>query len=179
MGRKTFDSIGKPLPNRRNIVLTRDASGLPESVEAVENIESALFCADLYTILQDQEEFFVIGGDQIYKLFQEFYNKIYLTEVYSPDIVGDAHFDFEYDGRRWATVSETEYPRSENDDYPFRITVLERRNKHTRVLELTKFYTDLSEKAHYVDEMQKKRLEKKILTREVLQKEFFSDAEYA
>ncbi|MBN9671601.1 dihydrofolate reductase [Roseibium aggregatum] len=171
MGRKTFDSIGRPLPNRKNIVLTRNTEGLPNTVEAVTNVEAAFFAADFFSILNDQKEFFVIGGDQIYKLFRKFCNRVYLTEVFAPDVVGDAYFDFEYDGRQWRTISETEYSKSEDDDYPFRITELERRMQNVRILDIDQFYTDISPKVDFLSEMQKEQFKKKLKSREVVQAE--------
>lgn len=154
MGRKTFDSIGRPLPNRRNIVLTRSSVGLPSGVEVVNSVEEAIYSGDVYSILNNQNEFFVIGGDQIYRLFGEFYDKVYLTEVFAPNIVGDAHFDVEYDGRQWKTISEVEYSKSEEDEFPFRISILERKRESVRVLEVNKFYTAYSERLSYLNDAQ-------------------------
>jgi Dihydrofolate reductase len=126
MGRKTFSSIGKPLPNRLNIVLTRQRDGQIPGVEWAENIETALLLADVYSIVNKKAEFFVIGGEQIYRQLEIFINKVYLTEVFA-NINGDAKFDFDFDRKQWRTGSEVDYPASDYDDYPFRITELTRR----------------------------------------------------
>lgn len=179
MGRKTYDSIGRPLPNRKNIVLTRNADDLPDEVEIVNSAEDALYAADIFSILNGQTEYFVIGGDQIYKLFREQCNKIHLTEVFAGEIKGDAFFDIQYDGRQWETVSEDEFPRSEGDEYPFRITVLERRRKTVRMLDVNKFFTDYSENIDHLSEIQKKSLSKKVAQFELPQEELFTSAEIA
>ncbi|MBB6500015.1 dihydrofolate reductase [Pedobacter cryoconitis] len=75
MGRKTFDSVGKPLPNRRNIVITRSASlGIP-GVEVVNTLEAAIALCD------QNEEVFIVGGAEIYKMAMNITDKIYLTVV--------------------------------------------------------------------------------------------------
>lgn len=86
MGQKTFESIGRPLPNRRNIILTLDRNFKNEGVEIVHSPEEAIKLANSYTkdesILQAQDkEIFVIGGGQIYKLFMEKADKLYITHV--------------------------------------------------------------------------------------------------
>jgi dihydrofolate reductase len=177
MGRKTFDSIGRPLPSRKNIVLSRNCGGLPEGVECAETLEAALFIADSYSILNDKTEFFVIGGDQIYKLFSRFCEKIYLTEVFVSDVRGDAFFEHAYDLRQWKILSEDDYSKSEDDDHPFRITVLERRKKHTRMFDISEFYKNNAERLDALSEIQKINLECKLkeleLEGEYEQEEFF------
>lgn len=76
MGRKTFLSIGRALPGRRNLVVTRGGSELPEDVEAVTDVEE--FMAEAGA---SAEEFFVIGGGEIYRKFLPVAKRIYLTEV--------------------------------------------------------------------------------------------------
>jgi len=85
MGRKTFDSIGRPLPGRKNIVITRNEDSIIEGVEIVNSINSLL------ALIKDEEHVFVIGGEQIYKIFLDHATHLYVTEVDS-DVVGDAHF---------------------------------------------------------------------------------------
>jgi dihydrofolate reductase len=87
MGRKTFESIGKPLPNRTSIVITRSKSWSFEGVIVVNSVAEALETARQ----TDTNEAFVIGGAEIYRLTLPFANKIYLTEV-KADFGGDAHF---------------------------------------------------------------------------------------
>jgi dihydrofolate reductase len=88
MGRKTFESIGKPLPNRTSIVVTRSKNWTFEGVVVVNSVEEALVVA----CQTGTDEVFVIGGAEIYRLTLPIANKIYLTEV-KADFEGDAHFD--------------------------------------------------------------------------------------
>ncbi|RZT10686.1 dihydrofolate reductase [Duganella sp. CF402] len=74
MGRKTFDSIGRPLPNRRNIVITRNAEWKHDGVEVVGSIEAAI-------ALLDGAEGFVIGGAEIYKLSLQLADQLIITEI--------------------------------------------------------------------------------------------------
>ncbi|MFM2089452.1 MAG: hypothetical protein RLZZ237_4321 [Pseudomonadota bacterium] len=74
MGRKTFDSIGRPLPNRRNIVITRNSEWRHEGVEAVSSVEAAV-------ALLDGAEAFVIGGAEIYKQSLGLTQRLIVTEI--------------------------------------------------------------------------------------------------
>lgn len=84
MGRKTFESIGKPLPGRRNIVLTRDPHFQAEGVEVVH--DKAAVCQ-----LAEKEEVFLIGGAQIFALFMDVVENIYITEI-DAEFIGDTFF---------------------------------------------------------------------------------------
>ncbi|MGE3530134.1 MAG: dihydrofolate reductase [Methyloceanibacter sp.] len=146
MGRKTFDSIGKPLPNRFNIVLSKDKRNGPEGVTWVTSAEDAVFLADYWSICRGKDDFFVIGGDNIYSMFakKDFYNKVYLTEVFAANIRGDAFFDLNFDKRTWKLVEEVDYPASELDQYPFRFVTYERRQKTIRERLRSDFMTDVA-----------------------------------
>lgn len=87
MGRKTFESIGKPLPNRTSIVITRSTDWSFDDVVVVNSVEEAIEAARQ----TGMEEAFVIGGAEIYRLTLPIASKIYLTEV-KADFEGDAHF---------------------------------------------------------------------------------------
>lgn len=87
MGRKTFESIGKPLPNRTSIVITRSKNWCFEGVVVVNSVEEAIEAARQ----TGTDEAFVIGGAEIYRLTLPIANKIYLTEV-KADFEGDAYF---------------------------------------------------------------------------------------
>jgi len=90
MGRKTFDSIGKPLPGRTSIVITRDESFAFEGVVVVHSLEEALATARDLNV----DEAFVIGGGEIYKQVQTLADKLYVTEVKTM-IDGDTFFEIE------------------------------------------------------------------------------------
>ncbi|WP_054740018.1 dihydrofolate reductase [Cellulosilyticum ruminicola] len=85
MGRKTFESIGRPLPNRKNIVLTRDSNFAPEGVSVVHSLDEAL------EICKTEEEIFIIGGGEIYSLFLPYADYLYITLV-DKVINGDTDF---------------------------------------------------------------------------------------
>lgn len=110
MGRKTFESIGRPLPNRRNIVITRNTGFKAEGIEVVHSIEQAM------DITKDEEEVFVIGGEEIYKLAFPFTDKIYLTRV-DAEIEGDAFFPEL--GPEWEEISKVENVKDENNEYDY------------------------------------------------------------
>ena len=75
MGRKTYDSIGKPLPNRRNIVITRNPDILIPGCEVVDSIEKAL------SITQDDEEVMVIGGANLFEQLLPDVSRLYITHI--------------------------------------------------------------------------------------------------
>ena len=125
MGRRTYESIGRPLPKRENIVLSRSSVEKTPGVKWAPDVETALLLADVYSICNFRTQFFVIGGERIYETFREYINKVYLTEVFYR-INGDAKFDWEFDKLKWRYYKEKDFPRSEIDNHPFRITTLVR-----------------------------------------------------
>ena len=87
MGRKTYESIGKPLPNRKNIVLTRDTNLKIEGVEICHSVLDILKRSYEYI----NENIFIIGGSEIYKLFLPYVNKMYITMI-NEEVEGDTYF---------------------------------------------------------------------------------------
>lgn len=87
MGRKTFESIGRPLPKRPNIVITRQSDYAPEGVTVVRSLEEALSEAKKH----NSDEIMVIGGGQIYDQSIKTANRLYITEV-NMEVQGDAKF---------------------------------------------------------------------------------------
>lgn len=104
MGRKTFDSIGKPLPGRQNIVITRRPDFKPEGVFVVESPERALSIASM----SDVKEVIVMGGGEIYSLFMNRADRIYLTRIHA-EVEGDTFFP-EIDFEKWALTSQLLQP---------------------------------------------------------------------
>ncbi len=114
MGQKTFESIGRPLPNRRNIVLTLDKSFQSEGIEiyySVEELEKVLG-----EISNSKEEAFVIGGGQIYKLFINKADKLYITHVDAEFPKADTFFPT-IDKNKWEKVSEDNHNKNEINIY--------------------------------------------------------------
>lgn len=118
MGRKTFDSIGKPLPGRLNIIITKNTDLSIEECVVVNNLEAAISEAKNFFKTQDteQEEIFIIGGAQIFKQSMKFVNKIYITEVHA-EYAGDVFFE-ELSNNDWIEVSRDLHD-SEDDNIPF------------------------------------------------------------
>ena len=86
MGRKTFDSIGRPLPNRQNIVMTKDENFEREGIKVINNFDEAL-----ELIKESNEDVYVIGGSNIYELFEPVANSLAITRILK-DFEGDAFF---------------------------------------------------------------------------------------
>ena len=120
MGRKTFESIGKPLPNRRNIIVTRDISYHADEVEIAHSLGGALKLFE-----NTNDEIFIIGGAEIYKQSIEFANKLYITQINAEDKDADAFFPII--GSEWQTVSKEEHPADEKNPISFVFLVLDRR----------------------------------------------------
>lgn len=122
MGRKTFDSIGRPLPGRANIVLTRDPQWTSDGVEVVQSVEQALVAGEIACETADVDEIMVIGGEQIYRMTIDLADRIYLTQV-DADVEGDAFFP-DIDLNNW---SQTRVKLPEIiDKHPYRFLVLDR-----------------------------------------------------
>jgi dihydrofolate reductase len=150
MGRRTYESIGRPLPSRENIVLSRTPFETHPRVKWARDIETALLLADVYSICNFKKQFFVIGRENIYREFHSFINKVYLTEVFTR-VNGDAKFDIEFDREHWRYYKEREFPRSELDDHPFRITTLVRLKPFHRYEAETKLLRADPEVAAFLD----------------------------
>lgn len=99
MGRKTFESIGKPLPKRQNIILTKDRNFKAEGCTVVHSVKEAIEAAE------KEKEIMVIGGSQIYALFLPFADKMHLT-IIGKDFEGDAYFP-RFDSKEWKETSRT------------------------------------------------------------------------
>jgi dihydrofolate reductase len=112
MGRKTFDSFPGLLPNRRHIIISNKSNdSFQENVIVVNNIDDALKAAE------DDENPFIIGGGQIYKLAMDFSNKIELTRVHEK-FEADTFFP-EIDETKWKLVNSEKQEKDENHKYSF------------------------------------------------------------
>jgi dihydrofolate reductase len=117
MGRRTYDSIGRPLPRRTTIVMTRDKAFHPDGVEVARSKEEALALAG------DAPEIIVFGGAEIYKQFLPEVERIYLTQV-NADVGGDTYFDF--GPTEWRVLENVEHPADDRHPYSFNFVTLER-----------------------------------------------------
>ena len=111
MGRKTFESIGSPLPDRRTIVLTRNTAYRPEGVEVAGTLDEALALA------KDEPEIFVVGGAAVYHLAFPRVQRLYLTRVRA-DVEGDVQFP-EWRPEEWRLVWEETHEADERHAHPF------------------------------------------------------------
>lgn len=110
MGRKTFDSIGKPLQHRKNVILTRDTNYVALNCLTLYSIESVL---NLGKCLE--EEVIIIGGCELYTQFLPYVNKMYITEI-DASFVGDSYFP-EINPDEWSLSFATYIPRGEKTPY--------------------------------------------------------------
>lgn len=118
MGRKTWDSIGRPLPGRNNIVLTRDQSFQAEGATVVADLEAALAAAG------DAPEVMIIGGAQIYAIALPHAERVYLTEVHAaPE--GDTRLP-EFSSDEWREIAREDH-EAEGETPAFSFVTLERR----------------------------------------------------
>jgi len=108
MGRKTYESIGKPLPNRRSIVITRDINYKLYGCDVVNSLEEALELCD--------DNCFVIGGGEIYKQSLIYADKIYLTEI-DEDFDGDTYFPEL--GSEWVKLSKVSFDSDEKNKHSY------------------------------------------------------------
>lgn len=113
MGRKTFESLGRVLPNRVHIVLTKnkDYHYEHEQVKIVNDIE------ELKPYIESQEEYFVIGGEAIYKMLMPLAKKMYITKLYE-DFDGDTFFP-QIDENVWKVVKQEKGIKNEDNPYDY------------------------------------------------------------
>ena len=119
MGRKTYDSIGKPLPNRRNIVITRKTDLEITGVEVVNSLQEAL------SLCAQEQEVFIIGGAEIYKHALAVTNRIYLTTVHQ-SYEADAFFP-ELTKNEWEEIHQEYHEADEKNNVAYTFSTLERK----------------------------------------------------
>jgi len=120
MGRKTWDSLGRPLPGRQNIIITRQSGFDADGCDVVPYPAKALTVAD------DSDEIMIIGGGQIYAMFLRRADRIYLTRVHT-EIEGDAFFP-ELDEEQWQRVSAEHHEADDTNEYAFTFEVWDRQD---------------------------------------------------
>jgi dihydrofolate reductase len=121
MGRKNYEAIGKPLPNRTNIIITRDKSFTCTNCEVLHSLENALRFAQE----NGENEVFIIGGGTIYEQSKGYWNKLYLTEI-DLETDGDVFFP-ELHWDEWILISEEKYEKDEKNPYDYCFKVFERK----------------------------------------------------
>ena len=124
MGRKTYESIGRPLPGRRNIVISRDASYTAEGIDTVTSVEQALALVDGTNGDAAVDEIMVIGGGAIYKHCLPKADRLYITHIKAA-IDGDTQFPH-YDDGSWQKVSSEQRLSGEKNAYDLNFCVYQR-----------------------------------------------------
>lgn len=121
MGRKTYDSVGRPMPNRHNIIVSHNPDLEIPNVDVVGSIEEALELARK----DELDEIFVIGGEQIYRVAMSYADRIYLSRVHTEIEGGEAFFP-DFDEKDWKLVSSEKYESDAENAIPFTKLVYER-----------------------------------------------------
>ncbi|MGG6893848.1 MULTISPECIES: dihydrofolate reductase [Rhizobium] len=125
MGRKTFQSIGRPLPGRPNIIITRDAGFSAEGVTAAHSLDEAIDVASRLAAESDADEICILGGGEIYRQSIVLADRLLVTHV-ETDVDGDTSFPA-IDPALWQVESELAVPAGEKDSYATRFVVYVRR----------------------------------------------------
>ncbi|MCI5107262.1 MAG: dihydrofolate reductase [Pseudomonadales bacterium] len=125
MGRKTWESIGRPLPGRSNIVVTRNKDYQAEGAKVVESLPAAISLAESIALIDGSEEAFVIGGAELYRLALPEADCFHLTRVHA-EVEGDTRLD-DFDESRWQEVWREDFERNETNPYNYSICKLQRR----------------------------------------------------
>ncbi len=123
MGRKCYESIGRPLPKRTNVVVTRNPFFIATGCLVTHNVAEAVQLAEA----NGEEEVFIIGGGQIYEIALPHVDRIYLTEV-DLEVEGDIFFP-EIDKNNWTLVKETKHQADEKNEYDYTFKILERKKE--------------------------------------------------
>jgi dihydrofolate reductase len=118
MGRKNYEDIGRPLPNRVNIVLSRDGNFRAEGCLSANSIEQAISLAG------DESEIFFIGGARVYEQILPHADRLYLSKIHG-NIEGDTHFP-KFDEREWKRVAHDLRPADHDNPYAISFDVYER-----------------------------------------------------
>ncbi|NOU51506.1 type 3 dihydrofolate reductase [Pseudoalteromonas sp. JBTF-M23] len=120
MGRKTFESIGRPLPGRRNIVITRNDTYQAQGIEVVNSPEAAL------ALLSDVEEIMIIGGGHVYEQFLPMCERLYLTFI-DLDVEGDTCFPDYTKVANWQVLEEQNCSADEKNLYNYKFVTLNKK----------------------------------------------------
>lgn len=120
MGRKTFESIGHPMPNRKNIIITRDKNYKKEGIEVAHSLEEALNIVPHKT-----KEIFIIGGEGIFKESMNIADRLYITHIDATDKDADVFFP-EIIPIVWNEVSHIEHKKDKDNPYDYTFSVYER-----------------------------------------------------
>lgn len=124
MGRKTYESIGRPLPNRTNIVISRNPDFKADGVVVVPSIEAAIEHAENVNLINGEDEVMIIGGATIYEAALPQADRLYLTHVHAK-VEGDAYFP-KVDFTQFEEKGREDYQASETNPYDYSFVVYDR-----------------------------------------------------
>lgn len=124
MGRKTFESIGKPLPGRTNIVITNNAQYSHEGIKVARSLDEALKIAEAIAVIDGKDEVMVIGGAGIYALCLPRADRLYYTKVHAA-VNGDAFFPA-VNWSEWKLGAQEDHQASDNNPYDYSFCVYDR-----------------------------------------------------
>ena len=119
MGRRTHASIGRPLPGRENVVLSRDREYTAPGCTVMHSVDEVL------GRFADVEEIMVTGGADLYAEMLPRADRIYLTRVHA-EVAGDTHFP-QFDPEHWHEIERQDFPADHENEFPYSFSVLERR----------------------------------------------------
>ncbi len=120
MGRRTWESIGRPLPDRRNIVISRNPAFSAPGCETADSVEAAL------AMVAGVRDVMIIGGAAIYQDAMKYVTRMYVTEV-NADVEGDTHFPA-FDITEWRETRRVDHPADKSNAYAYSFVVLEKAN---------------------------------------------------
>ncbi len=124
MGRKTYESIGKPLPNRTNIIVTRDTAFEAPGTKVVHSLDAAIELAEMEAEISGVEEVVVMGGGEIYAQALPRADRLYVTLVHA-EVEGDAYFP-EIDLTAYQEVAREDFPAEGPNPYDYSFVVYDR-----------------------------------------------------
>lgn len=127
MGRKTYESIGKPLPNRTNIIISRNTKyNSPVGIFVYNSLEDVINEYEFYN--QREDELFIIGGADVYKQSMQYCDRMYITVVEEIFEDADAHFP-KFDLTEWKITEHTTHEANDKNPYKHHFITYERINK--------------------------------------------------
>ncbi|MDF7670790.1 type 3 dihydrofolate reductase [Orbaceae bacterium ESL0721] len=132
MGRKTFESIGRPLPNRENIVISRNVEQFQnrdqlQNSDRLQNSTTLIWVDSLdkaIAITKHHAEAFIIGGGNIYQQAMPLVDRLYLTHI-DAELQGDTYFP-EYHPEKWQLTYQEDHQADEKNPYPYRFEILDK-----------------------------------------------------
>jgi dihydrofolate reductase len=126
MGRKTYESIGRPLPGRTTIIITRQANYLASAELPVElpTVKLAGSLAEAFALAGPDEEAFVVGGGDVYRQALPLVDRVYATWV-NAELTGDTYFP-SFPGNQWREVESQTFPADERNEYSTRFVIYDR-----------------------------------------------------